>query len=130
MISLKIVGARRVRNNLRSMIANHKKIFDPVISEHAKELQRILTRKRYPPKRANQKYVRTGRLGSSFSARKISPAVWSVNNSASYAAYVVDENQQAGIHKGRWYTIQSEERKLRPQLTRNLTRRAEQHFDN
>lgn len=129
-VSVRIVGVNRVRNNLRSMIANHKQIFDPVIAEYSKDLQRALSRKRYPPKLANQKYVRTGRLGVSYSAKKVSPAVWSIRNSAPYAAWVVDEKRQAGIHQGRWFTIQSEERKLRPELTRALTRRAEKHFDN
>jgi hypothetical protein len=133
MISMKVTGVNRVRNNLRRFVSDHKKIFDPVISDHVKGLQRLLSRKKAPAKLPRQKYIRTGRLQSSFSARKISPAVWTIRNSAPYATWVVKERVgnvgQAAIHQGRWFTIEEEERKLRPQLTRNLTKRAVEYFD-
>ena len=128
MISLKVVGATRVANKLRSLVSQNDKIFGPVIEDYAKNLRKTLRTKKYPPKIAGQKYVRTGRLGSSYSARKVKPLIWEIGNSAKYAKYVVNEGTQAGIHAGRWYTIQSVERKMRPELTRNLVKRTEKHF--
>lgn len=130
MIAFKIVGAVRVRNNLRTMLSQNKQIFDDVIRDHTKKLQRTLSRKKAPPKRPNQTYKRTGKSQSSFSAKKIGPAVHAIQNSVDHAKYLFDEDNQAWMHQGRWFTIQEEERKLRPELTKALTKRAEEHFAN
>lgn len=109
-------AANRVANRYRSLVAKSDAVLEPIVESYIKDLRAELSRKRYPPKLAGQRYVRTGRLGSSYSARRVGKSSWSVMNSAPYSQYVVDEKRQAGIHQGRWYTMQEIEREKRPEL--------------
>lgn len=72
----------------------------------------------YPSAPPFSRYRRTGTLGrsvSSFSATGSLSRVESVGGGVvgyvgtnlSYAGYVIDEHQQAYMHRGRWYTLQS-----------------------
>lgn len=80
-----------------------------IVWASVRELRADLKRKPYPPKLPNQRYVRTGKLANSYSARRERRNLYSVRNSAPYASYVVNEGTQADIHRedGRWWTVQS-----------------------
>jgi hypothetical protein len=61
----------------------------------------------YPPERPGQRYVRTGRLGDSWTARAYGKYHITFKNAAPYARYVIGDGKgegQAWMHKGRWWT--------------------------
>lgn len=72
----------------------------------------------YPPQRENmvRPYKRTGTLGRSIGVGGAKPTVYSITGSGgniqgrfgtdlSYAKYVIDEKQQAYMHKNWWWTL-------------------------
>lgn len=78
----------------------------------------------YPTAEPTSSYVRTGTLGrslgSGFSGGKGGgkPSIWSVNQGSKmisgefgtklgYAPYIIGENEQARIHRERWWTIKT-----------------------
>ena len=82
---------------------------------------------KYPPKPEGSKYRRTGTLGRSLtsfahgdsihSVKRIAGGVegrWGTN--VKYAPYVIDQNSQAWMHKGRWWTLQGEAKRMTPQV--------------
>lgn len=130
MLTLKVQGINRVANKFRRLASQNKEILDPTVKGYVVSVRKHLDRKKYPPKLLNQKYVRSGLLGSSYSTRKIRASFHVIRNSRKGAKYVIDESNQAEIHQGRWYTIQGEERKLRPQLTEALTEDIQDYVSN
>lgn len=128
--SVRVVGFNRVRNNLRRLVNFHPDVTTPVMKEWGQETRKTLKGTRYPPKRPGQKYVRTGRLASSWRAEVNRGAV-SIFNTAKqprqarlYAGYVVGDDQ-AWMHKGRWWQARDIIQKQIPKLTDALTRTLE-----
>lgn len=63
----------------------------------------------YPPPPGESSYTRTGTLGRSITTKVEaigSGAVGSIGTAVVYAGYVIDENRQAWMHRGRWWTLQ------------------------
>lgn len=62
----------------------------------------------YPPPPANSKYKRTYDLKNSWQTIVIlsGATLGKLTSNIPYGPYVVDEEYQAGIHQGRWQTIQ------------------------
>ena len=84
---------------------------------YRKAFRKHLKNKPYPPELPNQRYVRTGLLGSSYRTRKLSESSFRVWNSTPYAVWVIGKRifeapSQAAIHRGRWFTIQDEQVKF------------------
>lgn len=130
MIEVKLNGFNRVRNSLRNSAREMPRTTGRVVGEHVRTLRTIAKSTPYPARRPKQTYRRTGRLANSFRAvRGDRLGEWSIQNSALYAQHVIDKEQQAWMHKGRWWTIQDIERRYRPQLTRNLTNAVMQGFE-
>jgi hypothetical protein len=72
----------------------------------------------YPQPPANSTYKRTGTLGKSIGGGTMKPAIYNVTGSGmdvvgkygtklSYAKYVIDPEQQAYMHRGRWWTTET-----------------------
>lgn len=63
---------------------------------------------RYPAPPPNSKYKRTYELKNSWQTTVIlsGATLGKLTTNIPYAPYVVDEEDQAGIHQGRWQTIQ------------------------
>lgn len=120
-MTLELRGSRRVRNNLRRVVADAPEIADGVLEEHTVFLRKTLKATKYARKRPGQTYVRTGLLANSWFRRRVKPGVWSVGNSAPGREYVIDENKQAWMHQDRWWTMQEIERNNRRRLTKNLS---------
>lgn len=86
--------------------------FDQMIEKTTKQavsyvLQRV---PKYPPPPAGSRYRRTGTLGRSISGKvKRLGSTWRgfVGTKVVYAPYVIDEQFQARVHQGRWYTLQA-----------------------
>jgi hypothetical protein len=115
-ISFEIRGYDRVKNSLRAAIAAHPKDVDEVMRQWAEDTRMFLKRTRYPAKPANSRYVRTGRLASSWKKDQVKPGVWAITNDVTgpkgqfYARYVVGEKdgpvnqRQTRVHlRNNWW---------------------------
>lgn len=63
----------------------------------------------YPPPPAGSSYRRTGTLGRSITTEVKAIGtrqVGSIGTNVVYAPYVIDKERQAGMHVGRWWTLQ------------------------
>ena len=128
MISLKIQGATRVSNNLRSLVAKNAQIIDLVIGDYTKELRKRIKGRRAPPKPPQSTYVRTGRMQNSFRAVKIRPGSWAIANSTDYWQWVTFEGRQVHFHAANgWWTIQQIEREGRKELTLALVKEVQDY---
>ena len=61
------------------------------------------------PKPIGSTYVRQGTLGKSINTdvkTMGSNVVGTIGSALDYSPYVIDEEKQAGMHRGRWYTLQ------------------------
>lgn len=104
-VSIKIKGIKRLTAKLEKV----GKLIEPAVEQLAEVVRKKLDSKRYAPKRSNQRYVRTGRLGRSWTrVEKIRKLVYRVRNTAKaprgrfYASFVIGE-RQAWMHRGRWW---------------------------
>lgn len=64
----------------------------------------------YPPAIPNSRYVRTRVLGNSLTTevRSLgSEVVGVLGTETIYGPYVIGEERQARVHRGRWYTLQA-----------------------
>ena len=117
-------STNRVRNQLRTLVAAHKDVIDPVTRKWAQETRSFLKRP-YPPPPPESSYKRTGRLGNSFAVRQKGVAWYEIVNTADagkgpYASWVIGDDdgdfRQARIHSGRWYQMGPEIEKKLPDL--------------
>lgn len=123
MVKVEVRGNNRVANSLRSAATEYPKRVDGIVYQYAQKWRGDLKATPYPPMRSGQAYVRTGRLANSWGVTKSGEAKYSINNSAPYAKYVIDDIDQAWMHAGRWWTAQEilAEKDRRQALTRDLT---------
>lgn len=83
---------------------------------------------KYPPRPPESQYTRTGTLGRRWTTRvtRVTGGVQgTIGNNTLYGPYVQSNEHQAGIHRGRWITIEEA-------IQRNLiliTRDFEFHID-
>lgn len=119
-ITWKIYGQRRVANDLRHWAREFPRVIDRTIGDFSRERAEHLRDKPYPPERMGQTYRRTFNLKRSWSHKRVKAAVWQILNLVEYAGWVVDEQYQAWMHRGRWWIFQKELRPA-PDLTNKLT---------
>lgn len=130
-----IRGSDAVRNELRGAVAKLGPKAQDVTYRWAQDTRATLKSTPYPPKRPGQRYVRTGRLASSWAATRAGKGAI-ITNSASgksgvYAGYVVGDNRgekQAWMHRGRWWTARSIIDRERPKLKAALMAEVERTF--
>lgn len=124
MISVRVTGATRVANRLRTAAARAPQRIDSITQSHVNQWRKDLKATPYPPKRPAQTYVRTGKLANSWAVQKRGLAKYDIVNRAPYAQYVVSKGNQAWMHKGRWWTVDQVlgQRSRRQALTKDLTR--------
>lgn len=83
---------------------------------------------KYPPKRPNQKYIRTFRLRRSWRrtvkvrASVVEGRIYSDENQAPYNAYVKHPRLQAWMHRGRWPTTEDDARAKKRDVMREVER--------
>jgi len=104
-VSIQIKGIKP----LQAKLARVGKSIEPAIEQVAEVVRTKLDDKRYAPKRPGQRYVRTGRLGRSWSGvEKVRKLVYRIRNFAKspkgvfYTSFVIGE-RQAFMHRGRWW---------------------------
>lgn len=122
--NLKITGATRVANRLRTAAAKMPRTVDAVVKPWGQQMRATLKATKYPRKRPNQKYIRTGKLGNSWSSRSTRPGQIAIRNSAPYAIYVIGDQygkRQAWMHAGRWWIARSIIDEHAPELVTKLT---------
>lgn len=102
-------GFNRVRNSLRGLVSAHAGTIDPVVKTWAQSTRAKLKGTPYPARPANSTYIRTGNLANRFAVQRIGLARYRINNSATYASYVIGEPsgpfKQAWMHQGRWWMM-------------------------
>lgn len=145
-IYYEVNGATRVGNALRTLATQHRKKTDVVVGKWAKRTRTVLKGTKYPnqtnkpqPFKSDRQrrfffwalsqglisvpYRRTGRLASSWSAKKVSWGSWRIENSRPYSELVIGKSQ-ARYHKGNWWKaddiIGKEFSKLTKELTKEL----------
>lgn len=110
--SLEIRGYNRVANNLRRLASDLESELDEPMYRWAQDTRAALKSTPYPPKRPNQRYIRTGRFASSWRVDKTGDSRYQINNYAAapgggrYAGYVAGDGlgqNQAWMHQGRWW---------------------------
>lgn len=120
MITFDIRAYNRVANKYRKLASDGADMLDGSVEEFVKSERRWFKARPYPPKRPNQKYVRTGELANRWKAEKRGASRWQLVNRRSGVVFVVGD-KQAKIHKNRWYIAADEALKHMPQLTEILT---------
>ena len=103
---LTIRGNDEIVAQLRAAASKSPRQMDDALYRWAQGVRGKLKSTPYPPKRANQRYVRTGRLASSWRAERQGQGKVLIANSATYSGYVVGggpRNRQAWMHVGRWW---------------------------
>jgi hypothetical protein len=133
MIEFKFVGYQRVENKLRLLAAEHPEVYEDTLTRWAGTMRSKLKSRPYPPPRAGQKYVRTGRLANSWRVEKVGPGRVTIANSAQskgryYGPYVVGDGagkEQAWMHEDRWWlaadVVKEDTAELTQQMARELT---------
>ena len=138
-LTIEIKGYNRVRNSMRKLIAAYPKDVNDVMRRWAEDTRMFLKRTPYASKPSDSRYVRTGRLASSWKKVEVKPAVWAITNDAVgprgqfYARYVVgmrpdkdgpgDQRQTETHFKNKWWNADDEVEKEMPVLTYFLSKR-------
>lgn len=116
MIEIEIQGMEELERKLAHMPEKLNQLTRTTMEASLKALQQNVPE--YPPRPETSKYVRTGMLGRSLGAAGGKPTVYSIKGSGanvvgtfgtnlSYAQYVIDDQRQAYMHKGRWWTMKT-----------------------
>lgn len=139
-----VKGYNRVRNSLRKLASEYRETTDDTVKDWTKEQKAGLKGFGYPAQRnapqpfktAKQRkwffwalsegiievpYRRTGKLASSWRAKKEGWSHWTLENSAAYASLVVGRNEQARYHEGHWWIAEDVIEEGSGDLTEELT---------
>lgn len=122
-LELTIIGNDELIAKLRNAATKAPRVMDEATYRWGQSVRAKLKSTPYPPKRANQRYVRTGRLASSWRAERQGQGKVLIANSATYSGYVVGggpRNRQAWMHVGRWWKGEDVVRENMPELARAL----------
>ena len=103
----------------------------PVYREKQRKIRKAL--QKYPPPPPNSTYRRTEKLKRSwresavtFTRGSISAMVYSDGSARTkrgpYERWVMDANQQARVHRGRWHTTKSVEEQFEPEVIRDTNK--------
>lgn len=122
---LTIRGNDEIVAQLRAAASKSPRQMDDALYRWAQGVRGKLKSTPYPPKRPNQRYVRTGRLASSWRAERLGNGRVLIANSAPYSGYVVGggaRNRQAWMHSGRWWRGQDVIIENLPELGHNIVK--------
>jgi len=124
--NIKIHGYNRLMNKLRKLAVSNPEIGDEPVREFAQDMRATLKGTPYPPKRPQQKYVRTGRLANSWKVKREGASRYAIINTARskrtgefYAGWVVGQ-KQAWMHVNRWWKAVDIVKKHNKELTKKL----------
>ena len=104
-----------------------KRELPSIMADTRKDLHNAVGK--YAPPLANQRYIRTGTYGDSvFSEQETVPngimitagSRGAIQNGRRYDQFLKDARNQAGIHAGRWTTLQEDADATMPKLERRL----------
>lgn len=130
--SFEVRGTNRVANKLRTLAAQMPTITNKSLYQWADDTRKELKGTKYPPKRPGQKYKRTGRLANSWKVDRAQKKVDIINTASSkgkkYAGYVIGDNQ-AWMHKNRWWRASDVIKKQIPALTKLLSNELRKEID-
>ena len=123
-----IQGMDKVMAKLKRL-DNLEPVLRPVLHKSQREIQKAL--KKYPPPPPSSTYTRTFKLRGSW---QIAPIKFSRNDARAsiysdgsartrygqYERWVMDADQQAAIHRGRWHTTKSVEEDFNDDVIRDV----------
>ena len=123
-IDIRIDGADKLARRFSDYVRTSPGTFDKTTGRWAKRTANQLKKKKYPPTRSGQKYKRTRRLKRGWEARRVKSSQWTISNRAQakgrvYPGFVVGDNQ-AWMHKGRWWIASEEIEAKIPNLVKAL----------
>lgn len=101
-IRMDVDSDHRLGRKLKKLIKREPEQADEVMGGFAENSRRALKSEPAPPKRPNQRYVRTGKFASSWGVDRRGVARYTIRNSQGYSGWVAGK-QQAWIHKNRWW---------------------------
>ena len=133
MFSQEIRGYNRVRNALRKLASQNPSLVQQVGEKRIKEIRTLLRRQKYPAQRPNQKYRRSGELSRRWASQNQQTGRWAITNQAShkgrlYAGYVVGDDQ-AWMHRGRWWKARDVIEAQMKEFVRALSREIEKIWE-
>lgn len=116
MIEIGIQGMKELERKLKHLPDKLNQLTHKTMETSLQLLQKNTPE--YPPVPPESKYIRTETLGRSLGGAGGKPTVYSIKGTGanvvgtfgtnlSYAQYVIDENRQAYMHKGRWWTMKT-----------------------
>ncbi len=116
MIEIEIQGMKELERKLKHLPDKLNQLTHKTMETSLQLLQQNTPE--YPPAPPESKYIRTGTLGRSLGGAGGKPTVYSIKGSGanvvgtfgtnlSYAKYVIDPENQAYMHKGRWWTMKT-----------------------
>lgn len=124
-LELTIIGNDELIAKLRNAATKAPRVMDEATYRWGQSVRAKLKSTPYPPKRPNQRYVRTGRLANSWRAERVSQSRTVITNSAAYSGYVVGNSRgerQAWFHRGRWWRARDVIAESRPELKASVLR--------
>lgn len=114
------VEIRGLEEAYRRLGADVLSVLRPPMYRAVIEVEGIM--KKYPPPRADQKYVRRGTLGRRWTHEVTQTATsitGEVGNNTSYGPWVQSEQFQAWMHRGRWETDEGALRTVQPHFVQD-----------
>ena len=110
--TIKIEGFEQLQAKLAQMRALERVVINPTLKKWGQATRAKLKSTKYPPKLPAQKYVRTGQLANRWASKPLGNSAVMISNAARqkgryYAEYVVGQDQ-AGVHRGRWWIAYKE----------------------
>lgn len=127
-VKLDQAAYNRVLRKLKRLINANREFLQPIGTDWAKAVETKLRYKAYPPKRPEQTYIRTGRLAKQWRVI-VGNLKWTFTNTRQskgkfIASWVVgdsDGQNQAWMHKSRWWIAKDEVYKDVPKLKADLS---------
>lgn len=128
-MEMRITGLRETIDRLSKLSADFQPTLEKITYRAILFVQGSIAP--YPPPPPASTYTRTGTLGRSITSMAgQNPEALSrveslfggvrgiIGTNVKYAPYVIDEERQAEVHRGRWWTLQGEVRRLRDQIVK------------
>jgi hypothetical protein len=120
---LDVDGADQLATKFNRIARESPGTFDKTVQRWAKRTANQLIKKPYPATRPGQRYKRTRRLKRGWRSRRLNSMEAEIFNQTPYASFVVGDSSgqdQAWMHRGRWWVGANEIKAKEPELINML----------
>lgn len=133
MVTIKTAGFIRIGKNLGELAAGNAALYDGTMTRWAEKTRDALEATLYPPKRPEQRYVRTYTLKHSFGTYRQRPGRHVVQNTATqrgrtYASFVIGtgrpkgKGQTRGHRQNNWWLMRNKIEDRIPELAEDIAK--------